>query len=320
LRVKKVTKQSDNEQKFEKFFFGKMAEDERFEFEKDFAANPELLEELRAFEADLIEKYVRGWMNPAEKKDFETHFLNTEKRRQKVEFSRILIEEVRQNRIKETEKESFWSRFGGWFLTPKIAFASAFSIAVLVFGGWFLLRNFETEKTEIVRNDSNINVENANLKVNSNVANVEVNSISNNTNISNNLTKSPTPTNQKTPEPTKTPTPETPKTAPNPVLALFAGTLRNDGKINELNLPKNSSGATFQLNLKTVDYKIFQAEITDGNGKIIFKSGNLTPRKSALNLFVPAKNLPKGDYRINLYGKNAAGENESAADFQFRVN
>lgn len=316
-----MTKKTDDEQKFERFFFGKMAEEERFEFEKDFAANPELLEELRAFEADLIEKYVRGWMNPTEKIEFETNFLNTEKRRQKVEFSRLLIEEVRpETDFPTTVNESFWTKFGDCFLTPKIAFASAFSIAILVFGSWLSLRNFETETNEIVKNDSNVNVENANLNINSITANTNVNPIPINSNISNNLTKSPTPTNQKTPEPTKTPTPKTPKIASNPVLALFAGTLRNDGKINELKLPQNSRGAAFQLNLKTVDYKIFQAEITDGNGKIIFKSGNLTPRKSTLNLFVPAKNLSKGDYRINLYGKNSTGENESAADFQFRVN
>ena len=320
-----MTKQTENEQKFARFFFGKMAEDERFAFEDEFAADYELLEEMRAFEADLIEKYVCGFMDSAEKAEFETHFLNTEKRRNKVEFSRRLIVELRQETKEEAEKESVWNWFGKLFFTPKFAFGTAFALLVLVFGGWFLTRNLETKQTEIVKNENSANTEIANKNINVNVEKYVVNSNQNTqlnleTNSNKTPEKSPTPTPTKTPEPKITPTPETSKVAPNPVLALFAGTLRADGEINELNLPKNASGATFRLNLKTVDYKIFQAEITDGNGKIIYRSDSLKPQKSLINLFVPAKNLGKGDYRINLYGKNSAGENESAADFQFRVN
>lgn len=315
-----MTRHTDNQQKINKFFFGKMAEDERFAFENEFAADYELLEEMRAFEADLIEKYVRGFMDSAEKSEFETNFLNTEKRRNKVEFSRRLIAELRQEHHSETEKESVWNWFGKLFFTPKFAFGTAFALLVLVFGGWFLTRNLETEQTEIVKNENSANTEIVNKNINVNVEKNAVNSNQNTqsnieTNSNKQINNKPTPT--KTPEPKKTPI-ET--TAQNPVLALFAGTLRADGEINELNLPKNASGATFRLNLKMVDYKIFQAEITDGNGKIIYRSGNLKPQNRSLNLFVPAKNLSKGDYRINLYGKNSAGENESAADFQFRVN
>jgi len=303
-----------------KFFFGKMAEEERVEFEKAFAADYELLEEMRAFEDDLIEEYVRGWMTAAEKSEFETHFLNTEKRRQKVEFSRRLIEEIHQeNILSSTEKESFWSKFGSWFSIPKIATATAFALIILVFGGWFLLKNSEIEKVEIVKNQNSANTE----IPNQNTTNAEINAVNSNQKVEANLEPNSTnqkiakPTPIKTPEPQKTPIP---KIVPNPVLVLFAGTLRDGGEINELKLPKNSGGATFQLNLKAVNYKIFRADITDGKGKVVFRSGNLTPRKAILNLFVPAKNLQKGDYRINLYGKNPAGENESAADFQFRVN
>lgn len=104
------------------------------------------------------------------------------------------------------------------------------------------------------------------------------------------------------------------------MLALFAGTLRSEGKTNELNLPKNAKGATLQLNLESVDYKNYQAELTDADGNVIFQSGRLTANKSKINFFIPSKNLNKGDYIIKLYGKNDSGENESAADFQFRVN
>ena len=241
-----------------------------------------------------------------------------------IDIKQMMVgaKEEAQKITDEAKKVSIWNKIAGLFLTPKIEMATAVSIFILIFGGWFLLKNYETEKIEIVKNENSANAEisnrNKNIAVNTvnsnrqSETNRSTNLETNSTNVSVSL---PTPT--KTPEPKKTPIP---KTAPNPVLALFAGTLRDGGEINELNLPKNSSGATFRLNLKTVDYQTFQAQITDGNGKIIYRSGNLKPQKSVINLFVPAKNLDKGDYRINLYGKNATGENESAADFQFRVN
>ncbi len=123
---------------------------------------------------------------------------------------------------------------------------------------------------------------------------------------------------KKIPAPTKTP--QIKKSAPNPVLALFAGTLRSEGVTNELKLLKNASGATLQLNLERVDYKNYQAVLTDADGNIVYQKSKLKAGKSKINLFIPSKNLTKGDYLIKLYGKNDLGENESAADFQFRVN
>lgn len=319
-----MTRQTENDKKIQRFFFGEMAEDERFEFEREFAVSPELLEEMRAFEADLIEKYVRGWMNPAEKSGFERNFLNTGKRREKVEFSRQLIRELRPDAAlqdNERQAESIRSRFARLFSAPKFALGTAvFVIFITIFGGWFLMRNPELEKVEIAKNRNSAETANPDRNTNSNV---EIDTVNSNQARAANLETDSAKDPVKSPEPVNTPEPKKtaiPKTAPNPVLTLFAGTLRSSGKINELNLPENTGGATFRLNLKTVDYKQFQAEITDGNGKPVFRSGNLTPRKSILNLFVPAKNLPKGDYRIEIYGRNAAGEYESAADFQFRVN
>ncbi len=333
-----MNKNTDNKKLIEKFFFGGMTEDERIEFEDKFLANAELFDEIKAFEDDLIEKYVRGWMDKAERVKFEQNFLITEKRRERVEFSRQLIHQLQKDSstgkvIEESVKVSIWEKFGELFLTPKIALTAAFAVIIAFFGTWFLFQIAGDEKTEIVKNqNSNIaetqtptaspnnaipppnsesNPENSNNESKSNTS-VQLNN-------SNDSIKSPPTenTNLKPPEPKKTPVE---KPAPNPVLALFAGTLRSDGKSNELNLPKNASGATLRLNLESVNYPTFQAELTDADGNVILRKDNLKVQRSGINLFVPAKNLKKGDYLIKLSGKNDAGNNESVADFQFRVN
>ena len=103
------------------------------------------------------------------------------------------------------------------------------------------------------------------------------------------------------------------------MLALFAGSVRSEGKSNELNLPKTSKGASFVLNLESQDYQTYRAEIVDQNGNIVYRSGKLKARSSKINTFVPSKNLKRGDYILKLYGFNSQNEEESTADFQFRV-
>ncbi len=345
----------ENEQIILKFLFGEMSEDERFEFEEKFILDAKLFEEVKVVEDELIEKYVRGWLTSAETSKFEKHFLNTEKRRERVEFSRQMIAQLKafeekpvlieKKEIISTE-ESFWNKLFGAFLAPKTVMAGAFAILVVAFGSWFLYQNFRNTGTQIVKKE---NTETQPLPINTSTPtpedspeelpeNTSVNegqeSQSNSqVNTSNETNKPKTNTKQiprKTPKPKKSPrqikkkaapikTPQVQRTAPNPVLALFAGTVRSGGKNNVLNLPKNAKGATLQLNLEANDYKSYQAQLTDADGNILFQRGNLKARKSRINFFIPAKNLKRGDYIIRLFGKNDSGENESVADFQFRV-
>ena len=103
------------------------------------------------------------------------------------------------------------------------------------------------------------------------------------------------------------------------MLALFAGSVRSEGKTNELKLAQETTGANLQLNLESQDYKIFRAEIVDQDGKIIFRSGKLSPRNATLYTFVSTLKLENGDYIVKVYGKNDENRDESAADFTFRV-
>lgn len=310
VRETYVMNQSENRARIQEFFFGRMTEDERIEFEKSFAANFALLEEMRAFEDDLIEKYVRGWMNPDEKTAFESHFLNSEARRGKVEFTRNLIDEMKA--AESWSKTSIWAEIAAFLTFPRIAIASAFAVIALIFGSWFMLRIPlpEDDSVAVVNRPENPEVrkdnENGNVPPNPNVPSNE------------SLNKPPvTETPTLTPEPRKIPQPTI---VPNPVLALAAGTLRDGGAINELKIPKNARGATFRLNLKSADYTTFNAIVTDGEGQVVFRSGNLRVSNKTVTLVVPAENLKRGDYRIRLSGRNPQGEDEPAADFQFRVN
>lgn len=341
----------ENEKLIKRFLFGEMAEEERFDLEERFITDANLFEEIKIVEDDLIEKYVRGWMNPAEVSKFEKNFLTTNKRRERVEFSRQLINKLEGQKesvavsVKKNENNSedisIWEKLAGLFSTPKIAMAGALALIIGILGSWFLYQNFNTTNKNIVKNENSENIENPIEAASArpidspveipktnqnNSVNIEDNSQINANKSNENANKTPqkTPTPNKTTEkPKQTPIPQkTPpisKTAPNPILALFGGTVRSEGKNNVLKLPKEAKAATLQLNLESVDYKNYSAQLTDADGNVLFQKENLKAGKSKINFNVPAKNLKRGDYIIKLFGKNESGENESVADFQFRV-
>jgi hypothetical protein len=345
--------QLENENLIRKFLFDEMSEEERFDFEERFITDADLFEEIKVIEDELIEKYVRGWMDSAERSKFKQHFLTTKKRRERVEFSRRMINTVQEKKeltapviINETEssEESIWHKLAALFIAPRFVMAGGLALIVAVLGSWILYQNFGGNKTELVKKETPTpttismptdspdklpqNNQDDEINTNQNTqTNLEDNSLQQTDNSNKDINSIPkktsTPKNskrniKKTPVPKKTP--PTQKTAPNPILAVFAGTVRSGGKNNVLNLPKNARAAILQLNLESIDYKIYQAQLTDQDGNVIFQRGNLKARKSKINFNIPAKHLKKGDYIIKLYGKNDAGENESVADFQFRVN
>jgi len=336
-----------NEKIIRAFLLGEMAEEERSQFEDKFLEDTRLFEEIEVVENELIEKYIRGWMDPAETAKFAKNYLTTKKRREKVEFSRQLISKVQEQKedvatAKPTETDaeiSFLEKIAGWFQAPQVAMAAALGLIIALFGSWFLYQNLGGGKNEIAE-EQNSNVAEKpqeTITPEPDISPVEtpkdsgVNSNSGNGNLNisapetNNNIAQKTPTPKKTaPEVKKTPAPEkTPpiaKTPPSPVLALLSWTTRSGGGTRVLNLPANAKGATLQLNLESVEYKNYQASLTNADGNVVFGRGNLKASKSKINFFVPAKNLKRGDYIVKLSGKNSANQTESVADFQFRVN
>jgi len=320
-----------NETEIRRFLLGEMREDERAAFEENFFANEDLFEQIRVCEDELIESYIRKTLDASELEKFEKNFLTTKNRRQRVAFTREMLAKLPEYKetaaAKKTEtaavqSTSVWTSIAYFFKTPKLAFGSAFALLVLVFGGWLLLRNPKqadiaqqitpTPTIEVTQTNQNLNLpSNQNVSVNLNTNTAE--NIPDNKNVSPNANRE-TPNNQNT---------NTQKQPPNgitPVLALFAGTVRSNGKMSELNLPKNAAGASLQLNLESNIYKIYMVEIVDADGNLVLKNNNLKARNSKINLFIPAAKLRRGDFIVRLSALNPQNENESVADYTFRVN
>ena len=326
-----VQENTHNEAEIRRFLLGEMPETERSAFEAQFVANESLFEQISVAEDELIESYVRGMLSTTEKTIFEREFLSTQSRRRRVAFTRSMLDKISKETeiaaAKKTEtvdeNPSVWTSLANFFKTPKLAFGSAFALLLLIFGGWFLLPN--TNQPEIARQitptptaEIIAPVQNRNSTTNQNGSdNLNTNVAEKNPDNKNNLpntNRAALNSNQNSKNQKET------RVAPAPVLALFAGTVRGEGKMPALNLPKNAPGANLQLHLESVDYKTYSIEIINPDGNPIFKNSKLKIRNSKINFFVPAGKLPIGDYIVKLSALNPQGENESVADYAFRIN
>ena len=319
---------TQNEAEVRRFLLGELSETERTAFEENFIADEYFFEQIRVVEDELIESYTRGTLAETDKAKFERNFLITEKRRQRVAFTRSMLDKLAENResaaVKKTEtaavNPSVWNSIVNFFKIPQLAFGATLAITLAAFGGWFLLKNSnqpeiarQTTPTpmatiEIIQANANQSVpSNQNSAANSNLKTPEA--IKTNANNAGQATTDKNSNTQK----------EKP-VAVNPVLALFAGTVRSEGATKTLNLPEKAESVTLQLNLESVDYKIYLAEIVNADGKVVAKSGNLRAGKSKINFSVPAAKFLRGDYLVKLSALNPQNENESVADYTFRVN
>ncbi len=80
-----------------RYLLGELSIPERESLEKQYFIHQQAWDELEAVENDLIDAYVKEQLSSSEKQLFESYFLRSERRRQRVEFARSLMDsEVRQ--------------------------------------------------------------------------------------------------------------------------------------------------------------------------------------------------------------------------------
>lgn len=81
----------ENRELFFRYLLGELPPEERGRIEKDVGANPALREELQEAEYDLIDAYVCERLSESQCSQFETYFLDSDKKRERVEMAQILM-------------------------------------------------------------------------------------------------------------------------------------------------------------------------------------------------------------------------------------
>lgn len=331
--------------KLKKYLLGELSAAENETFDELSFTDENFDAERKASENDLIDAYLNREMSDSDLKKFESVYLATKHRREKVEFARTFQNFAKNETGKiqtETEKSGFFAALN-IFGNRVLQFGFAAALLVLSFGiFWFAFLRNENLRDEIALQKSptpqtaistNENAEQKNESANnenspSAIAD-ETNKISENINEKtnrkiSNANKKSVESNQKKDD--ENVSQKTGNNQPKPIIATFflSPPLRGMNKIPSFNVPKNASQIDVGLQLEANDFGNYHVTLTNETGDInLWRRGSLRAKNKGdekiLNVNFPARLLSKGFYSLTVSGVNAAGEAEIIANYPFRV-
>jgi hypothetical protein len=124
------------------YLLGQMLEPEETEVEARLLTDREFYDELSIVEDELVDQYLGGALSDSERASFESHFVVSPERQQKVRFARALKKHVSVN-ADQSEPAAPPSVVNFPVRKPVIPYAIAAAILVLVGGSFLLLKYWQ---------------------------------------------------------------------------------------------------------------------------------------------------------------------------------
>ncbi|HEV3038765.1 MAG TPA: hypothetical protein VHA33_13395 [Candidatus Angelobacter sp.] len=279
-----------------RYLLGQVSQEERDGFEDQYLADDDLYEELVAAENDLIDAYIKGKLSKIEQKQFETHFLNSPERHERVDFAKSLASygAARQG----TGLERNWSSF--FKAQPAAVRFAAAAMFLVIAGGllWMMVDNslLRREVTQSRQELQGLRQEVARLQESLNAVSPRQE-----------LAQMDPPGSAR-------------------LSLVLAAVARGGGQQNQntVFIFPGISTVAFRLNRKLEDDSSYSVSLETVEGATILKKSDLKGHPAAdggkvITAEFPAKDLPPGDYVLKLHGTTAAGKTEELDAYSFRA-
>jgi hypothetical protein len=171
MEARELAKDPVNDELMMRYFLGDLTDEEQLRLEELYFVDDGTFEQLAALEDELIDAYVRGELSGPQRKQFESHFLNSTERRRKLAFAESFTQYVSEapRAVSDHERETWPNRIAGWLgiqgSTARWGFAVAGAVVLIVGAGlvrenWRLraqLRQMQAEQTELQQRENDLN-------------------------------------------------------------------------------------------------------------------------------------------------------------------
>lgn len=286
---------ADDEAVFRRYLLGQLTEGELDRIEQRLFSNEEDWEHVALVEDDLIDAYMRQELRGRDREQFETHFLASPRRRDRVAAARAFLTAVPvPSAVKpgapERSPKRLWNWGWSWSAIPVAA-------GLIVVAG--LMLRFDAQLRHQSRESAALQRQVEELRARGSAqAQGEV------------------PKNLPVVEPA-------PRSVVTPLFSfvLIPGVRRAAGVPEQrLVIPAGSQSVQLGLTLTgAAAYPSYRAVMQNFEGGEVWGASQLVASKgrggAVLNLNVPATVLRPGDYRLLASGVNAAGEAEELDDY-----
>lgn len=297
-----------------RYLLGTLAEADQITLEQQFFADSEMLDRVWAVENELVDEYVRGRLTPAERKQFEQHYLASPVHRERVAFARTLLPMTHQTARSDEATESFWAKMLAMLRTPQFALSAALVIAVTLIGGVWLINQRSRWQQQIAQSQAERSAKEQRAReLETRIAE----QYERNSQLSAELEQLRAEQRRVVEVPPAVPSGST-------IFSfLLLPSVRAGSEQQTLKLPPNTSQVQLQTKIERSDYQRYQASVRAVDGGESWQAtsvkASLIKNGALISVLIPAAKLTRGDYILTLTGVAADGTAEEIDRYFFRV-
>jgi hypothetical protein len=287
---------------------GLATEQEKTALEETLFKDSKAFEEIAAIEDDLIDDYLSGALTGNERSSFEAAYFATAERRARVDFARTLRQRLAGTGVRPPLR---LPRPRAFRTFPILLAAAAvlFAILAFVFGMDAARAHRQANKLLAERNAAAQRELELSRRVGEAQAQAEQ--------LGRQVAEERSETERLSREVEELQASSSAKIAS---LTLIAGLVRGSGNLPAVRVAPDTVSLRLTAPMQ-VSYASYGASVQTPEGKTLWR-GPARPsaaRGQSIVVTLPAKDIPSGDYILSVTGVTAAGREESAADFSFRV-
>jgi hypothetical protein len=333
-----MSQQIEDEGYIRRYLLGELSEEEQEQIERRLLSDEEYYQQVLVAEDELIYGFVCDELPEQQKTSFRHHVLPVPERREDVKFARVLRKYVRENAPRvagnqtvRSERTSWLKPLAAFFRRPVAGFSFAAALLLAIsLSVWMAIQNsrlqnqivqLEARKTLPPAPPQDLQEQLASERQRSADLTDELRrEQERRTNAERNLEVAKAQTQ-------RTPVPGLPRRTSVAAVVSFLltpGATRDSGEVKKILVPHDAREIRLRLDLAANDYKSYRALLkTVGGQKELLSRKLLRARVAAsgttVSMNLPAKLLSRGDYQIQLSGKNSVGEYEDIDTYYFRV-
>lgn len=302
------------------YLLGSLSEEETERLDELSFTDDEFAGRLQAVEDDLVDAYARGELAGQTLERFDSHYMSSPVRREKVRFAQTLqtaavrvARQRDQQRFVERKTEPRGLR--RFFFAPALQWGMAAAVLLMVVGGVWLAREnlrlreqvnqAESERRAIEQRDEQLQNEIAGQRQSASEKGKEIENL-----------RSQIARLEKQPSPSIDEIDIVPFT--------LAPPSRDISRIPTLTIPSRADYVTLQLELESGDYAFYRAELKSlSDDKTLWRSGRLRARggeeKRSIVVTLRPAQLKSQRYILTVSGIAAGGASEAVAGYTFSV-
>lgn len=324
----------NSEKLITQYLLGELPEEQQIEIEDRAFSDTEFLASITAVENDLIDEYVREELPEETRRRFESRFLASEGRRQRIEFARALVRLADETRVTDGQASKVTAASVSWRdslaafihgLNPAAGIALAAATLLILVGGAWLITQTLTLRNQLTQLQAQQQSQQGDRQTLERRVELERRR---NEELAAELNQEKQQRAQ-TDESLRrlSETIKQQNETPRPIIAsltLLPGLSRGATTQPRLLLPANATVVQLQIGIEPEEtYKTFAVDLRTLAGRPVWTRDSLPARSArggrSIRLTLPATALITGEYELRLKGMTDTGATEDVGFYYFEV-